>query len=126
MFQDALLDPTRTVLDNVTEVAAYGASTRPQLRRRAAELLEQFDVGVLAHRRPGQISGGQAQWIALCRALIAEPSILFADEPTASLDVVNADRVIAAFRDHASGGGAAVIASHDPRVLATCDRVIET
>lgn len=126
MFQDAVLDPTRTVIDNVTEVAAYGASTRRQLRRRAAALLEQFDVDVPAHRRPGQISGGQAQRIALCRALIAEPSILFADEPTASLDILNADRVIRAFREHALRGGVAVVASHDPRVLAACDRVIET
>ncbi len=124
MFQDAVLDPTRTVLDNVIEVAAYGAGTRRQLRKRATGLLEQFDVDVPGNRRPGQISGGQAQRIALCRALIAEPTIVFADEPTASLDTMNADKVTNAFRQHALQGGLVVIASHDPRTLAACDRVI--
>ncbi len=124
IFQDAVLDPTRTVLDNIIEVAAYGGSTRRRLQARALELLEYFDVDLPARRRPGQISGGQAQRIALCRALIAQPSIVFADEPTASLDPVNADRVVGAFTQHAATGGLVVVASHDPRTLAACDRVI--
>ncbi len=125
LFQDAVLDPTRSVIANITEAAVYGASTHRSLRTRAHHLLNRFDVDIPAHRRPGQISGGQAQRIALCRALINQPDVIFADEPTASLDRDNAIHVIDALQQHATNGGLAVVASHDPDVVTVCDTVIE-
>lgn len=70
VFQDALLDPARSVLDNVTEPAVFGGLSRAAAARRARRLLVEVGVDLDPGRRPGQISGGQAQRVALCRALL--------------------------------------------------------
>lgn len=125
VFQDAALDPTRTVLDNVTETSLYrGADLRVD-RLRAQELMEQFGVDLRAQAKPGQVSGGQAQRIALCRALLNQPQVLLADEPTGNLDPASADVVMRAFHDHAATGAAVVVVTHDPALVARCHRRIE-
>lgn len=116
VFQDAALDQTRTVLDNITEVCLYGDLDRQVARERALVLIEQLGVQVPADRRPGQVSGGQAQRIALCRALVHDPMVLLADEPTGNLDDVSADGVIDAMRSHARTGRAVIVVTHDPRL----------
>ncbi|HEU5224059.1 MAG TPA: ATP-binding cassette domain-containing protein [Candidatus Lumbricidophila sp.] len=121
VFQDAALDPTRTVLENVTESALYRGKPRHEVYPRAQELLTRFGVAVRATARPGEISGGQAQRIALCRALLHSPDVVLADEPTGNLDPASADVVLDAFRGHANGGAAVVVVTHDPRVVARCD-----
>ena len=126
VFQDALLDPSRTVIDNVVEGALYAGLPRGQARVRAQELLDQFGVLVRADHRPGEVSGGQAQRVALCRALLNRPQLILADEPTGNLDPTSADVVIKALTAAAHGAGTTVIiASHDPRVIAACDSVLE-
>jgi ABC-type lipoprotein export system ATPase subunit len=125
VFQDAALDPTRSVLDNVVEGALYRGHSRRASVRGALELLERFDVLARAGHRPGQISGGQAQRIALCRALLNSPPILLADEPTGNLDRVSAAVVVGAFRQHADAGNTVVVVTHDPFVLDGCDRRIQ-
>lgn len=125
VFQDAVLDPTRTVLDNVLESALYRGDRRRDSVTRALGLLDTMDVGVPADRRPGQISGGQAQRIAVCRALVGAPDVVFADEPTGNLDATSAEVVLETLRQHASCGGCIVIVTHDPRVADRCDRRIE-
>lgn len=124
VFQDAALDQTRTVIDNVTEAALYRGQERRAQEGRARELLERFGVDVPPERKPGQVSGGQAQRIALCRALLASPRILLADEPTGNLDPVTADLVVDAMRDHARTGAAVIVVTHSPAVAAACDREI--
>jgi len=124
VFQDAALDQTRTVLDNVTETALYRGASRPQAREAALGLLERFGVDVPPHRKPGQVSGGQAQRIALCRALLNAPRVLLADEPTGNLDPVTSELVVGALREHAATGAAVVIVTHSPDVAAACDREI--
>ncbi len=121
VFQDAALDPTRTVLDNVTETALYRGQQRSAVAGRARELLDRFGVNVPADRKPGQVSGGQAQRIALCRALLPRPAVLLADEPTGNLDPATADTVVSAMRDHASMGAAVIVVTHSPDVAAACD-----
>jgi len=121
VFQDAALDPTRTVMDNVIETALYRGQPRKQAVGRAQELLEEFGVELRSTHRPGQVSGGQAQRIALCRALLADPSFILADEPTGNLDPLTRDVVVAAFRRRAAAGACVVIATHDVEVLAACD-----
>jgi len=79
VFQDAALDSTRTVLDNVVETALYRGESRTESHVRARELLAQFGVELRATAKPGQVSGGQAQRIALCRALLGNPRIVLAD-----------------------------------------------
>ena len=121
VFQDAALDPTRTILDNVVETALYRGQPRHLAVRRAHRLLEEFGVELRATHRPGQVSGGQAQRIALCRALLADPSFILADEPTGNLDPTTRGVVVAEFRRRAAEGACVVIATHDPAVVDACD-----
>lgn len=125
VFQDAALDATRTVLDNVTETALYRFVSRRAASAQAMELLDRFGVDVPPRRKPGQVSGGQAQRIALCRALLSKPGILLADEPTGNLDPLSTDVVVTALRDHAASGAAVIVVTHSPDVAAACDRKIE-
>src|SRR5690625_366405 len=81
VFQDAMLDPARSILDNVAEGALYTGADQAATRQEALQLLDQFDVEVEPDRLPGQISGGQAQRVALCRAFVRRPRIVLADEP---------------------------------------------
>ena len=122
VFQDAALDPTRTVVDNIVEVALYQRQDRRSAVKRAYQLMEQFGVELRASHRPGQISGGQAQRIALCRALLGQPDVVLADEPTGNLDPATSQTVITALREHAHSGAAVIVATHDPAVVAACDR----
>jgi putative ABC transport system ATP-binding protein len=125
VFQDAALDATRTVLDNVVETALYRGEPREAARARARELMAQFGVELRASHKPGQVSGGQAQRIALCRALLNDPRILLADEPTGNLDPASATIVVDALHAQARSGATVVVATHDPALVARCDRVIE-
>jgi ABC-type lipoprotein export system ATPase subunit len=125
VFQDAALDPSRSVLDNVIETALYRNAPRQPAIRRAHELLEEFGVAIRADAKPGQVSGGQAQRIALCRALLGNPRILLADEPTGNLDATSAEVVLKAFRAQADSGSAVVLVTHDRTVVERCDRSVE-
>lgn len=126
IFQDAELDPARSVLDSVIEPALYAGGTRRGSVGRARQLLDAFGVHARAEHLPGQISGGQAQRVALCRALMNRPAIILADEPTGNLDRSNAenvlDHLLAAARDE---NVALIVATHDPFVLSRADRVVK-
>lgn len=122
VFQDAALDPSRTVIDNVIEGSIYRGDARPAAVGGAMLLLEQFGVDLRAHAKPGQVSGGQAQRIALCRALLGRPKYLLADEPTGNLDRTTAAVVLDALTQRARDGAAVVIATHDDAVIKMCDR----
>ncbi len=125
VFQDAALDASRTVVDNVVEGSVYVGMSRRQARRRAAELMERFGVGLRADHKPGEVSGGQAQRVALCRALLVDPDVVLADEPTGNLDVDTSRVVIDALRAAAHDEGKTVIiATHDPTIIEVCDRVL--
>lgn len=124
VFQDALLDPTNTVLGNVLESALYCANDRRRMESTAVSLLEQFGVSLRLHHRPGEVSGGQAQRVSLCRALLTAPALVLADEPTGNLDAETAAIVTRELRNHADLGNVVVIASHDDDTLAACDEVV--
>jgi ABC-type lipoprotein export system ATPase subunit len=122
VFQDAALDTTRTVLDNVLETSLYRATPRAAEARRARDLLAELGVELTTTATPGQVSGGQAQRIALCRALLNDPRVLLADEPTGNLDRASAGAVLAALRAQAGRGAAVIVVTHDDEVVAHCDR----
>ncbi|MDR0481861.1 MAG: ABC transporter ATP-binding protein [Cellulomonadaceae bacterium] len=117
IFQDALLDPSRTVLANICEAALFAGMPRHQAVDRARELAVLFGVEHREDHRPGEISGGQAQRVAICRALLTHPRVIFADEPTGNLDNDSADVVWQALADQASLGATVVVSTHD-RTLA--------
>lgn len=83
VFQDAVLDPAVSALDNVLEAAWLAGMPPRQARESAVEVMQLFGVYQRATHRPGEVSGGQAQRIALCRALVKQPQVIFADEPPA-------------------------------------------
>jgi putative ABC transport system ATP-binding protein len=110
-----------TAQENV-EVAlqARGVGGR-KVRSRAARALERMGLSDLSDRLVEQLSGGQRQRVAVARALVTTPSLILADEPTAELDAVNRDRVVAELRAEAERGALVVLATHDPDVAARCD-----
>lgn len=124
VFQDAELDPTRRVLDSVLEPALYAGASRRELLPRANGLLDRFGLGERGTHKPGQVSGGQAQRLALCRALLNEPDVILADEPTGNLDRDNAALVLDAFAAAAAEGRTVIVATHDPFVLERVDEVV--
>lgn len=130
VFQDAALDPTRTVLDSVMEPALYAGRQLADARTRGRGLLEQMGLADRADHRPGEVSGGQAQRVAVCRALVTDPLVILADEPTGNLDRDNASAVLAALSAAAGSRGASaplrtvVVATHDPFVLEHADEVL--
>ncbi len=124
VFQDAVLDATRTVTDAVLEPALYAGWRRRDVVARASTLLATMGVEQRAGHLPGQVSGGQAQRVAVCRALINDPTVLLADEPTGNLDRENATVVLRSLRDIAGAGRTVVIATHDPFVLDHADEVL--
>src|SRR5699024_7300881 len=106
-------DASRSVLDNVCEAAVFAGMARKSARRSGTELLSEFGVQHRIDHRPGEISGGQAQRVALCRALITNPMVIFADEPTGNLDDASAEVVWQALLARARNGACVVIATHD-------------
>ena len=125
VFQDAALDPTRTVLDNIIESSLYTNTSRSDAISRAEDLMDRFEVGLRADHKPGEVSGGQAQRIALCRALINQPEIILADEPTGNLDSRTAGVVLEAFEQLAGEGNTVIVATHDQTIVDRCDQVLD-
>jgi putative ABC transport system ATP-binding protein len=125
VFQFHNLLPRLSVLRNV-EIAMMG-SQRPRAERsgRARGLLDDVGIVGLADRRPPQLSGGERQRVAVARALANDPSVLFADEPTGSLDSSSVATVLGLFEKLRSDRGVTIVlVSHDRAVAATADRII--
>jgi putative ABC transport system ATP-binding protein len=118
VFQSFLLLPSLTALDNVLLAGKYVGAAKAESRRRAQALLEQF--GVLARRAhyPRELSGGEQQRVAFCRAILNDPPLLLADEPTGNLDDDNAALILRALRERAEAGGAVVVVTHRPDAVA--------
>lgn len=124
IFQDALLDPSRSVLANVCDSGLFAGMTHSEAATRAHALLDRFGVEHRADHRPGEISGGQAQRVAICRALLTDPSVVFADEPTGNLDEASADVVWRALAEHAGRGRTVVLATHDRDLASRSDHEV--
>lgn len=123
IFQNFHLIPTLSAVENVEVPTLFGDD--PTARQRASELLERVGLGERLHHRPDQLSGGQKQRVAVARALINEPRILLADEPTGNLDRDTGRDVLELFTELKVEEDVAVIAvTHDDQLRQYADRVV--
>jgi ABC-type lipoprotein export system ATPase subunit len=123
VFQSFLLLPSLSALDNVLLAARYVGRAGPDTRRRARELLAQFGVLEREHHYPPQLSGGEQQRVAFCRAVLNEPPLLLADEPTGNLDDANGQVILDALRARARAGAAVIVVSHRADAVVGADAV---
>ena len=125
VFQFGQLVPELTAEENVALPLMLSGVRRRAALARAGAWFDRLDIGGLQHRRSGELSGGQAQRVALARGLVAGPRLLFADEPTGALDSLTGEHVmdllVSAARDE---GTTVVLVTHEARVAAYADREI--
>jgi putative ABC transport system ATP-binding protein len=125
VFQTFNLLPRATALKNVALPLVYAGVGREERKERAFAVLAQVGLANRVYHRPSQLSGGQQQRIAIARALINQPALLLADEPTGNLDSRTSAEILATFRYLHLRGMTIVLVTHDPAVAANAQRRIE-
>ncbi|MBC9717610.1 ABC transporter ATP-binding protein [Streptomyces sp. TRM66268-LWL] len=125
VFQFGQLVPELSCVENVALPLRLNGAKRKEAERTALTWMERLEVDDLAKKRPGEVSGGQGQRVAVARSLVTSPRVLFADEPTGALDSLNGERVMQLLTDAARSTNAAVVlVTHEARVAAYSDREI--
>lgn len=123
VFQFGQLVPELTCVENVALPLRLNGTRRKAAERTALDWMERLEVDDVGAKRPGEVSGGQGQRVAVARALAASPKVIFADEPTGALDSLNGERVMQLLTEAArSAGVAVVLVTHEARVAAYSDR----
>jgi putative ABC transport system ATP-binding protein len=124
VFQSFYLLPYATVLENVLLPSIYRESTTDNARERAVELLRLIGLGERLHFRPNRLSGGEQQRVAICRALMNDPELVLADEPTGQLDSRTAAEIMNLLVMMNQRGKTVIIVTHDPAIAAYAKRII--
>ncbi|MBI4730272.1 MAG: ABC transporter ATP-binding protein [Acidobacteria bacterium] len=123
VFQFGDLVPELSIAENVGLPLRLNGQASPSVGPRVEAVLERLGIGELARKRPGEVSGGEAQRAAVARALVHSPRVVFADEPTGALDTENSDAVLKEFLGLArTAGSAVVLVTHEANVAAVGDR----
>ena len=124
VFQTFQLLPRSTALANVELPLVYRGVPRRERREAARRALEAVGLGNRTHHRPNELSGGQRQRVAVARALVGEPSLLLADEPTGNLDSATGEEIIRLFEELHQRGHTILLVTHEPRLAARCPRAV--
>jgi putative ABC transport system ATP-binding protein len=124
IFQSFNLIGDLSVYENVELPLTYMGMSRAERRKRVDQALERVGMGHRARHLPGQLSGGQQQRVAVARAVVTQPSILLADEPTGNLDSHNGELVMQLLRELHRDGATICMVTHDPRYAAHAGRAI--
>lgn len=125
VFQFGQLVPELTCVENVALPLRLNGTKRKEAERTALRWMERLEVDDLGAKRPGEVSGGQGQRVAVARSLVTSPRVLFADEPTGALDSLSGERVMQLLTEAARSTNAAVVlVTHEARVAAYSDREI--
>lgn len=124
IFQSFNLIGDLTVYENVELPLTYRGMSAAERKRRVLAALERVGMSHRAKHLPSQLSGGQQQRVAVARALVGEPAILLADEPTGNLDSRNGEAVMELLRELHRGGATICMVTHDPRFARHADRTI--
>ena len=125
VFQFHHLLPEFDAAENVAMPMRIARAPGPEADQRASELLTRVGLGERLAHRPGMLSGGEQQRVAVARALVMRPALLLADEPTGDLDEATAESLHQLLREmHAEHRLTSIIATHNPRLAAACDRVL--
>ena len=125
VFQFFNLLPRLNVAQNVELPMLYAGIRQRDRRERVLRALEQVGLAERAHHRPSQLSGGQAQRAAIARALVNDPKIIFADEPTGNLDTKTGESILQILRDLHAQGRTIALVTHDPAISRQASRIIE-
>jgi putative ABC transport system ATP-binding protein len=125
IFQNFNLLPKASVQRNIELPLLYAGVAGSERRRRAQAALEQVGLGGRGRHRPNQLSGGQRQRAAIARALVTEPAVIMADEPTGNLDRTTGEEILRLFDDLHRAGQTLIVVTHDPEVAARAERIIE-
>ncbi|WPB91164.1 ABC transporter ATP-binding protein [Streptomyces malaysiensis] len=125
VFQFGQLVPELSCSENVALPLRLNGVKRKEAESRASAWMERLEVADVAHKRPGEVSGGQGQRVAVARSLVTGPRVLFADEPTGALDSLNGERVMELLTEAAREARTAVVlVTHETRVAAYSDREV--
>lgn len=125
IFQSFYLEPNFTVLENIEMPLLIDGIDKKIRRERAAALINKFSLTDKIDKKANQLSGGQKQRVSIARALIHEPNLILADEPTGSLDTKNGEEVIAALKDICDVGRTVILVTHNMEDAKKADYIIE-